>query len=65
MREEVSTTADWQGSLGETVIVSLCPEGKPGEGRRANFFVDWHSTPHMINKRNVGRLVLVILSKTL
>lgn len=29
--------ANGQGSLGDTVIGSLCPEGKPVEGRKAKF----------------------------
>ena len=33
----VSTKANGQGSLGDTVIGSLCPEGKPVEGRKAKF----------------------------
>lgn len=45
-RGEVTTTADGQASLGDTVIGSLCPEGKPEEGRRANFYEDWHSILH-------------------
>ena len=36
-REEVSTKADGQESLGDTVIGSLSPEGKPVEGRKAKF----------------------------
>lgn len=44
--EGVSTTEDWQGSLGDREIGSLCPEGKPVEGGRTVFSEDWHSTPH-------------------
>lgn len=40
--EGVSTTEDWQGSLGDKEIGSLCPEGKPVKGGRTVFSEDWH-----------------------